>query len=164
MRFAALLIVTIVQLLVCLASQAQEPLLEAPGQKEQVEFPRAVLQQFSLLPGLSAQFRLSRIYSSVYVADPNIVDVIAQTDHSGILVAKKPGRTNVLIADESHNIIADIYITVNNFLGDYNRIEIHNKRQLANSSNFRCSPIGCESLDEAPGVLGTAAGPATPPN
>src|SRR5262249_32120378 len=97
--------------------------------------------------GTSATFTTDRPFKTIHIVDSNIVDAVAQTDSSVILVPKSPGATGLNVFDENSGSIAELLIVVDEIgLG---RVKVHNQARLGTVSFYRCGQnIGCELVNE----------------
>jgi Flp pilus assembly secretin CpaC len=68
----------------------------------------------TIILGLGAGFtlQLARHFNTILVADPNIVDVLTQSDRSVVLRPRNPGATNIIFLDEASIAIINVRILV----------------------------------------------------
>jgi hypothetical protein len=98
--------------------------------------------------GITATFTTNRPFKTIHIVDPNIVDAVAETDRSAILVPKSPGATGLTVFDEDSGSIAELLIVVDE-IGLVGRVKIHNQARLGSISIYRCGDtIGCELVNE----------------
>ena len=121
---------------------AQEPNQE-PALVGVLPYPT---QTITLRNGLSTSITVNRSFSKIYIANPDIVDVVAQTDRTAILVPKGPGMTNIDIVDDKAERINSVNILVAGY-GTLGRVVIHSGAQLSSYSVYSCAP-GCERVEE----------------
>jgi Pilus formation protein N terminal region len=97
--------------------------------------------------GSTATFTTDRPFKTIHIVDPNIVDAVAETDRSVILVPKSPGATGLTVFDENSGSIGELLIFVDEIgLG---RVKIHNQARLGSVSFYRCGEtVGCELVNE----------------
>jgi Flp pilus assembly secretin CpaC len=62
--------------------------------------------------GAGSTLELARPFNTVLMADPNIVDVLTQSDRSVVLRPLNPGATNVIFLDEASIAIINVRILV----------------------------------------------------
>jgi putative type II/III system pilus formation protein len=99
--------------------------------------------------GITATFTTDRPFKTIHIVDPNIVDAVAQTDRSAILVPKSPGASGLTVFDEDSGSIAELLIVVDE-IGLVGRVKIHNQARLGSMSIYRCGDTigGCELVNE----------------
>jgi Pilus formation protein N terminal region len=97
--------------------------------------------------GITATFTTDRPFKTIHIVAPEIVDAVAQTDRSAILVPKSPGATGLTVFDENSVSIAELLVFVDEIgLG---RVKIHNQARLGSVSFYRCGEtVGCELVNE----------------
>jgi len=105
-------------------------------------------QSIEMRVGMSRSIAVTRPFRTIHITNPDIVDVVAQTDLNAILVPKAAGATNVVILDEKSNLISAVNVVVTPGK-DPGRVLIHNQALLASSTNFHCDPDGCELEGES---------------
>jgi Flp pilus assembly secretin CpaC len=69
-------------------------------------------QTIILSLGAGSTLELARPYNTVIMADPNIVDVLTQSDRSVVLQPLNPGATNIIFLDEASIAIINVRILV----------------------------------------------------
>ncbi|HKH20912.1 MAG TPA: pilus assembly protein N-terminal domain-containing protein [Gammaproteobacteria bacterium] len=103
-------------------------------------------QTINLGLGVSATIEIARRFSTIQIADPTVLDVVAETDRSATLVPKAAGITSLNILDENGAPISRLLVEVNE-IGP-SRIIIHNKALLTSHTAYRCSDSRCEYVNE----------------
>jgi Flp pilus assembly secretin CpaC len=73
---------------------------------------RASDEAITLTVGGGSELRLPRPYDSVLVGNPNVVDVLRETDRSVVLKGLNPGASNVIFLDERSIAIINIKVVV----------------------------------------------------
>ena len=70
-------------------------------------------QAVALTQGYSSTIHVARPFSTIHIANPDIVDIVLTTDRSATLVPKTTGATNVDFFDEKNMLISAVNIIVN---------------------------------------------------
>ena len=94
---------------------------------------------------MSRSITVTRAFKTIYVTSPEIVDVIARTDHTAILVPKAVGATNIDIVDDHSQVINTVNVVVDNFPG-YGRVQVFNKASPNSFTTFQCGEAACQSV------------------
>lgn len=102
-------------------------------------------QTILLRSGLSRSITVQRPFKTIFITDPIVVDVIARTDHTAILVPKSVGATNIDIVDEQSQVINTVNVVVDNFPG-YGRVQVYNKASANSFTTFQCGDVACQSV------------------
>ena len=102
-------------------------------------------QTILLRSGMSRSITVTRAFKTIYVTSPEIVDVIARTDHTAILVPKAVGATNIDIVDDHSQVINTVNVVVDNFPG-YGRVQVFNKASPNSFTTFQCGEAACQSV------------------
>lgn len=143
------------------AALAQE-LPKSPVQQQQgliVSAPPT--ETISLKNGVATPITVGRVFKSIHIGDPNIVDFVPENDHTALLVPKAIGATNLEILDEKSEIINSISIRVT---GDeiVGRVVVYNGPTLGTFTVYGCAPT-CQRFSEEVSKI-PAPVPAPPPN
>jgi Flp pilus assembly secretin CpaC len=77
-----------------------------------VSLAGAADQTIILSLGAGSTLELARAFNTVLMADPNIVDVLTQSDRSVVLQPLNPGTTNIIFLDEASIAIINVRILV----------------------------------------------------
>jgi hypothetical protein len=96
-----------------------------------------------MMLGMSTTITAPRKYATVHITSPDVVDIVAQTDQTFILVPKAPGTSSVLILDEKSAPISSISVFVSAPIGP-GQIFVHNGARISDAQVFACVPgAGC---------------------
>jgi Flp pilus assembly secretin CpaC len=77
-----------------------------------ISLARAADQTIILSLGAGSTLELARAFNTVLMADPNIVNVLTQSDRSVVLQPVNPGATNIIFLDEASTAIINVRILV----------------------------------------------------
>ena len=102
-----------------------------------------------LTQGFSTTIRSERPLGKISITDPDIVDLVLQTDKSAVLIPQRLGRTNINFLDDHGGLIGSMDVTVVR-QGITDRVVIYNRPSLGAYSAFHCKPNGCEHFEEVP--------------
>jgi hypothetical protein len=112
-----------------------------------------------LRPGISETVAVSRIFKTIHIANPDIVEAAAETDRRITFIAKVPGETTVRILDANSELIGNVHVVVaaiekakellrESYAGVPGRVRIYNHpRQLAGFTVYACG-TRCELVEE----------------
>jgi Flp pilus assembly secretin CpaC len=73
---------------------------------------RAADQTIILSLGAGSTLELARAFNTVLMADPDIVDVLTQSDRSVVLQPLNPGATSIIFLDEASIAIINVRILI----------------------------------------------------
>jgi hypothetical protein len=125
------------------APQLSEPPDLQPREPNTIKFSGPGAESISLTPDTAIEFAAVKPFSKIYVANPNVVDLVPKTDRTIILVGRRVGNSNVIITDDKGSVLHNLYVNVDSFPGTYVNINIHNKALLNSKTVYRCGPSGC---------------------
>ena len=124
---------------------AQEATKSPPPTKSDVLVAGPPTQTILLRSGMSRSITVARAFKTIYITSPEIVDIIARTDHTAILVPKTAGATNIDIVDDQSQVINTVNVVVDNFPG-YGRVQVFNKPSPNSFTTFQCGESACQSV------------------
>jgi Flp pilus assembly secretin CpaC len=97
--------------------------------------------------GTSREIVTSRPYSTVQIVDPNIIDVVAESDRRLTILSKAAGITTLIVYDRNNarlgstNVIVSKIPDQDTYKGVPGRVKIHNDpKSLASVSVYSCTP------------------------
>jgi Pilus formation protein N terminal region len=104
-------------------------------------------QSIGLTQGYSSTIHVARPFSTIHIANPEIVDIVLTTDRSATLVPKATGATNVDFFDEKNNLISGVNIIVN---ADEvpGSIRVFDHPALTSHTNYHCGQNSCRYFEE----------------
>jgi Flp pilus assembly secretin CpaC len=126
-------------------------------------------QPLVLTQGYSTTIRSERPFGKISITDPDIVDVVLQSDKSAVLIPVRLGRTNVDFLDDQGRAISSMdVVVVRQTTTD--RVVVYNHPTLGAFSSYHCGSNGCETFEEipskeqalAPGLPGQNGPPGMP--
>ena len=127
------------------ATRAQEAAKTPVPQKPDVLVAGPPTQTILLRSGMSRSITVQRAFKTIYITNPDVVDVVARTDHTAILVPKNVGATNIDVVDEQAQVINTVNVVVDNFPG-YGRVQVYNKASPNSFTSFQCGDVVCQSV------------------
>ena len=142
-------------------ASAQE-LPTAPVQQQQGLIVLAPPSEtITLKNGVATPITVGRVFKSIHIGDPNIVDFVPENDHTALLVPKAIGATNIQILDEKSETINSVTVRVtgDEILG---RVVVYNGPTLGTFTVYGCAP-NCQRFSEEVSKI-PAPTPAPPPN
>ena len=99
----------------------------------------AIAADYSLIVGTNSHaIQLNNPYKTVKIQNPQIVDVIPQTDHSFLLRPLSVGLTDVNVLDDQDKTIRNFSVVVQDF------VKIMDPKSLYKYESYLCGPNGCE--------------------
>jgi hypothetical protein len=106
-------------------------------------------QAIVLTQGMSTTIHSERPFGKISITNPEIVDMVLQTDKSAVLIPEHLGRTNVDFLDDQGSVIGsmDVVVTQQSVT---DRVVVYNHPTLGAYSTFHCGPGACEHFDEIP--------------
>jgi hypothetical protein len=104
-------------------------------------------QVIGLTQGYSSTIHVARPFSTIHIANPDIVDIVLTTDRSATLVPKSTGATNVDFFDEKNNLISAVNIVVNADEVPGN-IRIYDHPALTSHTSYHCGVNTCRYFEE----------------
>lgn len=97
-------------------------------------------------PGIAKQYEAPAPFSTIWIANPKVVDGLAASNRLVTLTPQGEGSTNVLFLNEEGREVAELIVHVA-LPGKI--IKIHNHQKLHGSTKYRCTPdLGCEFESE----------------
>ena len=127
-------------------------------------------QTVVLTQGISTTIHSERPFGRISITNPDIVDLVLQTDKSAVLIPQRLGRTNVDFLDDGGSVIGSMDIVVTQQSAT-DRVVVYDHPTLGAYSTYHCGPGACEHFDEipakeqalAPGAQGDRGFPGMPP-
>jgi len=131
---------------------------------EQVEVSPPPERILNLEVGVSVLISTTTPFTSVDIADPNVVDAKPETDKTVLLVPKASGETSLYFFDEKKIVLSSFVVRIApsaypeaqsgsirpNYLQVPGRVKLHNLGGLEGITFYQCSPINCELVQVAP--------------
>jgi hypothetical protein len=104
-------------------------------------------QVIGLTQGYSSTIHVARPFSTIHIANPDIVDIVLTTVKSATLVPRSIGATNVDFFDEQNNLISAVNIVVN---ADEvpGSVRIFDHPALTSHTSYHCSANTCRYFEE----------------
>jgi hypothetical protein len=141
---------------------------ESFGDSLTVEQPSK--QPLVLTQGFSRTIHSERPFGKISITDPEIVDLVLQSDKSAVLIPARLGRTNVDFLDDQGRVISSMDVVVIQ-QSTTDRVVVYNHPTLGAFSSYHCGSSGCETFEEiptkeqalAPGLPGQNGLPGMPP-
>ena len=121
---------------------------------------RPTKQPMVLTQGFSTTIHSERPFGKISITNPDIVDLVLQTDKSAVLIPERLGRTNVDFLDENGRLLGSMDIVV---VGQSaaDRVVVYDHPTLEAHSSYHCGPAGCERVEEIP-AKEQSSGPGAP--
>ena len=69
-------------------------------------------QEIVLTQGISTTIHSERPFGKISITNPEVVDLVLQTDKSAVLIPEQLGRTNVDFLDDNGSVIGSMDIVV----------------------------------------------------
>jgi hypothetical protein len=108
---------------------------------------------------MSKHVAVAKPFKTIHITDPNIVDVVAISDRTAILVPKTAGSTNIdFLGEETSELLATVNVVV--AVPEYavpGRVKVH--EGVASERTFSCVN-GCDLVNERASQV---VAPAPPP-
>lgn len=131
---------------------------------EQVEVSLPPERVLDLIVGVSRLISTASPFSTVDIADPNVVDAKPETDRSVLLVPKTSGETTIYFFDEKKTVISSFIVRIApsaspelqpgsirpNYMQIPGRVKLHNTKDLGGVTFYQCSENNCELVQVAP--------------
>ena len=117
-------------------------------------------QTVVLTQGISTTIHSERPFGRISITNPEIVDLVLQTDKSAVLIPEHLGRTNVDFLDDHGGVIGSMDIVVTQ-QSTTDRVVVYDHPTLGAYSTYHCGPGACEHFDEIP-AKEQALAPGTP--
>jgi Pilus formation protein N terminal region len=106
-------------------------------------------QSIVLTQGMSTTIHSERPFGKISITNPEIVDMVLQTDKSAVLIPEHLGRTNVDFLDDNGSVIGSVDVVVTK-QSVTDRVVVYNHPTLGAYSTFHCGPGACEHFEEIP--------------
>jgi len=117
-------------------------------------------QTVVLTQGISTTIHSERPFGRISITNPDIVDMVLQTDKSAVLIPQRLGRTNVDFLNDNGGVIGSMDIVVTQQSAT-DRVVVYDHPTLGAYSTYHCGPGACEHFDEIP-AKEQALAPGTP--
>ena len=131
---------------------------------EQVEVSPPPERVLNLEVGVSVLISTETPFTSVDIADPNVVDAKPETDKTVLLVPKASGETSLYFFDEKKIVLSSFVVRIApsaypeaqsgsirpNYLQVPGRVKLHNLPGLGGITFYQCSDNNCELVQVAP--------------
>jgi len=117
-------------------------------------------QTVVLTQGFSTTIHSQRPFGKISITNPEIVDLVLQTDKSAVLIPEHLGRTNVDFLDDHGSVIGSMDIVVIQQSAS-DRVVVYDHPTLGAYSTYHCGPGACEHFEEIP-AKEQALAPGTP--
>lgn len=91
-----------------------------PARAQSVEIVRGEVTPLALDRSSGSVLRFASNIAGVFVANPEIADVMVMSDRLLYVYGRTPGRTDVVVTDGSDNLLGTINLTVRLQMGDLN--------------------------------------------
>jgi hypothetical protein len=104
-------------------------------------------QSIGLTQGYSSTIHVARPFSTIHIANPDIVDIVLTTDRSATLVPKATGATNVDFFDEKNMLISAVNIIVNADEVPGN-VKVFDHPALTSHTSYHCGANTCRYFEE----------------
>ncbi len=116
---------------------------------EEVTVARPPTQTITLNKGFSTTIRVASHFKTIFIANPDIVDVLVRTDREATLVPKMQGSTNVDILDENTMLVSSInvIVTANKILAG--RTLVYDHPSLTSFTTYYCGSVACDYVEES---------------
>jgi hypothetical protein len=106
-------------------------------------------QEIVLTQGISTTIHSQRPFGKISITNPEVVDLVLQTDKSAVLIPERLGRTNVDFLDDNGSIIGSMDIVVTQQSAT-DRVVVYDHPTLGAYSTYHCGPGACAHFDEIP--------------
>jgi Pilus formation protein N terminal region len=106
-------------------------------------------QAIVLTQGISTTIHSERPFGKISITNPEIVDMVLQTDKSAVLIPERLGRTNVDFLDDNGSIISSMDVVVTQ-QSTTDRVVVYDHPTLGAYSTYHCGPGACEHFEEVP--------------
>jgi hypothetical protein len=100
-------------------------------------------------PGISTTIHSQRPFGKISITNPEVVDLVLQTDKSAVLIPERLGRTNVDFLDDNGSIIGSMDIVVTQQSAT-DRVVVYDHPTLGAYSTYHCGPGACAHFEEIP--------------
>jgi hypothetical protein len=106
-------------------------------------------QPIVLTQGFSTTIHSDRPFGKISITNPEVVDLVLQTDKSAVLIPEHLGRTNVDFLDDNGSVIGSMDIVVTQ-QSSTDRVVVYDHPTLGAYSTYRCGPGACAHFEEIP--------------
>jgi Flp pilus assembly secretin CpaC len=131
---------------------------------EQVDVTPAPERVLNLEVGVSVLISVTTPFTSVDIADPNVVDAKPETDKTVLLVPKASGETSLYFFDDKKVVLSSFIVRIApsaypeaqsgsirpNYMQIPGRVKVHNLAGLAGITFYQCSSNNCELVQIEP--------------
>jgi Pilus formation protein N terminal region len=106
-------------------------------------------QTIVLTQGISTTIHSERPFGKISITNPEVVDLVLQTDKSAVLIPEHLGRTNVDFLDDNGSVIGSMDIVVTQ-QSSTDRVVVYDHPTLGAYSTYHCGPGACAHFEEIP--------------